>query len=148
MTYDNDPQSEVPIGLWPEPELIRVVNRTGGHRSEGSIIMWDILAWRAKGATYGPGEQPPPIVDVVLPAMAQLKYGLFGVVTSGGNDGEWMVACVQGKVRAKVSGSMAAARGTPLVAVDGEDFLNSDELAPGRKIVARALDLDQAMAGG
>ncbi|UCC71263.1 MAG: hypothetical protein JSV86_12820 [Gemmatimonadota bacterium] len=135
----------LPLGLQPDVEKVRVINRSAATRAVGDVVMFDLEATDGDVSTFRPGDENSIFANVILPATAGLRNGWFAIVTEGGADNAEMTVAIRGVVKANVSGLNAAALTDELAAVNGQDTLDSDAVAAGERVIGRPLE---TTAGG
>lgn len=111
MGYINSHVKEAGIGLGFGDLDVEVMNRTGGTREIGDVVMFDVTQSQAEVSGSSTklqyGSKTSIWANVVPPATAQIDYGLFAVVTRGGADNTQIRVKVSGITPTKVSATTA-----------------------------------------
>lgn len=134
-------EAGAPRGLQPDQQLVTVINRSGGARVVGDVVMFDLDAGDADTTDYVSGSENSVFTNVILPETTHLRDGWFAIVTDlrtgAGADNTEMTVCVRGRVTALIGS--AASKGAALIAANGVDSLDDTAGTAGQKIIGKLL---------
>lgn len=132
-----------PLGLQPDIETVRVINRTGSATVVGEVVMFDLASDTTEVTTIGGGETGV-LSNVITPTTAGLRVGVFAICLEAVADNAEMDVVLRGKVKALVEGGDAAAVYDMLTPRNGQPELFSDAVTGGEKIVGTPLEASAA----
>ena len=129
------------LGLSPDQQLVRVMNRTAAAATVGNLVMFDLHQTDAASTTFTTGATTSGLANVIVPATEGLLYGWFGIVTQGGADNAEIEVCVRGKVQALVTGTnLADEEADWLSGINAQSTIDTDVASGGEKILGVPLE--------
>lgn len=121
--------------MGPDTEEILVTNRSGATRAVGDVLQLDAARADAASTNNTVGSENAGLANGVLPATAQIQYGIFGVVMRAATDDSRTVLRLRGAVNSVLLDA-ATAVGLGLIPINGAvDLADSAGGNAGEKII-------------
>lgn len=126
-----------PLGLQPDKEEVRVMNRTGGAVVVGQAVQFDLAQSDGDVSNSTVGDTASSLANVISVAGTDPEK-IFAVVTEAGADNAEIKVCLRGSVDVSVAGSVQGT-GSALTVVATQAAFDTDAVT-GSKIVGMLLE--------
>lgn len=127
-----------PLGLQPDKEEVRVMNRTGGAVVVGQAVQFDLAQSDGDVSNSTVGDTASSLANVITVA-GIVPEAIYAVVTEAGADNAEIKVCLRGAVDVSAGGTANLTAGSALTVVSGQAAFDTD-LITGSKIVGMLLE--------